>query len=377
MRVGYEYLLPGFQDTGVERTIRNLLTALVRLAPETDFTVFSRGSIERNLLDSPNVRQRRSRMANCGRPARILWQQLVGPTSCRREDLDVYHATGYVVSPRFGIPTVVSVYDTISLERERLTTSLNAIHYRWAVPMGIRSAKQIVVPSEYVRSRLMEITKSAGDNIHVVPLGVSTSFVRLERDEANRRLRPLFQTIPESFLLFVGNIERKKNLRTLISAFSRSRCRRKMNLKLVLAGKAGNALSIVKRTIREERLDEDVILTGYVDEETLVALYNAASLVVYPSEMEGFGLPPLEAMACGTPVVASRAGSIPEVVGDAALLVDPGNVDGLAESLDGVLHSHEIHASLVARGLRRSKAYNWERAAERTLEIYREVCTSG
>ena len=375
MRVGYEYLLPGARDTGVERAIGDLLTALLKHAPGTDFTVFSRSPLPESLLEFPNVRERRSRVSNCGRPARILWQQFLGPVMCRREGLDVYHATGYVVSPRFNIPTVVSVYDTISLERKHLTTNLNALHYRWAIPRGIRSARRIVVPSEYVRNRLADTVRTDEDKIRVVPLGVSPSFVRLERSEVCRRLQAVFQEIPESFVLFVGNIERKKNLHTLVSAFANSQCREQMKVKLVLAGKGGNALPTVWGTIREKRIEEDVILPGYVSDATLVALYNAASLVVYPSTMEGYGLPPLEAMACGTPVVASQAGSIPEVVGDAALLVNPERIDELTEALDRVLLSHETRESLVTRGFRRSKTYSWKRTAELMAEIYREACT--
>lgn len=376
MRVGYEYLLPGARDTGVERAIRDLLTALLKHALGTDFTVFSRKPLAEDLLRSPNVHERRTRVSNCGRPARIFWQQLLSPTLCSRGGLDLYHATGYVVSPWFDIPTIVSVYDTISLERKHLTTSLNSIHYRWAVPRGIRSAKRVIVPSEYVRSRLADTLMTDGDKIRVVPLGVSPSFARLERSEVLRRLQTVFREIPESFVLFVGNIERKKNLHTLISAYAKSLCREEMKVKLVLAGKGCNALRNVRRTIREKQMEEDVILPGYVRDETLVALYNAASLVVYPSQMEGFGLPPLEAMACGTPVVASRAGSIPEVVGDAALLVDPENVDGLAGALDRVLLSRETRESLVTRGLQRSRIYSWKRTAELMVEIYREVCIS-
>ena len=423
MRVGYECLLPGTRDTGVENSIRGLLGALVRRAPEVEFVVFTRkrglgqtlvpcgidaasiaavipppfrgrlGGGEPGRSPSPNPSPRGggllreqgskapgeahvtrcvSRLADWGRGTRILWQQAVAPVAARRMKLDLYHAPGYVVSPRFQVPTVVTVYDTIALEFPQFTTPANAAYYRWAIPRGVRSAAKVVVPSEFVRSRLTGLLAIPPEKVVMVPLGISPSFRPLDCDEVAERLGGLPFRLPRSFALVVGNIDKKKDLPMLLRGYSHCRARKRDRMKLVIAGRPGNDRRRVLETIRDEGIEEDVLLMGYRTEEELAALYNAAEVFLYPSHMEGFGLPPLEAMACETPAIASGAGAIPEVLGDAAILVDSQDPQDWSEAVERVLGDRDVRSRLVRDGRQRSALYTWDRAAERILEVYRE-----
>ena len=179
-------------------------------------------------------------------------------------------------------------------------------------------------------------------------------------------------SITGSFILFVGNISPRKNILALLQAFNKLK-KRGIKHKLVIAGKKDQRYEQVLKTLNELNLGGEVIFTGYVPEEDLPKLYNAADLFVYPSLYEGFGLPILEAMACGTPVVASNVSSLPEVAGDAGLLVNPQDVDALTNAMYKVLTDDKLKESLIDKGLERAKFFSWEKTARETLEVYKEV----
>jgi glycosyltransferase involved in cell wall biosynthesis len=180
--------------------------------------------------------------------------------------------------------------------------------------------------------------------------------------------------IPDGpFVLALGNLQPRKNIQRLVEAFAIARRAPDFALSLVIAGKAQWRESQVHAAVAQAGLEDSVVFPGYVDEADLPALYSAAALFAYPSLYEGFGLPPLEAMACGTPVVCSHVASLPEVVGDAAVTVAPTDTEALAQALLDVLTQPGLHASLRARGLRRAAQFSWDRCAAETLAVYREA----
>ncbi len=373
MRIGYESLLTGPRETGVGIAIRELLSALTDLSPDDEFSVFSHRSAARRLPERANVRHVPCPFAAWGRPARILWQQTALRRELRRNPIDIYHAPGYVVSPNLPVPTVVSVYDTIALERPELTRPLNAAHYRWAVPRGVRAASRVLVPSKHVRQRIMAITGVRAEKVQVVPLGISRHFRPLAEEEICSRLGVLGGLAREPFVLCVGNLERKKNLDTAVQAFASLPASLRNQAKLVLVGKSGNGARQVTRLIRKADLSAQILFPGYVEIEVLVALYSAARVLLYPSFEEGFGLPPLEAMACGAPVIASSSGALPETVGNAGMSVHSQDVDAWAAALETVLRSAALRQELRERGLIRAARFNWEQSAAAVLEVYHEV----
>jgi glycosyltransferase involved in cell wall biosynthesis len=178
--------------------------------------------------------------------------------------------------------------------------------------------------------------------------------------------------LPEGYVLFVGSVERRKNLRGLLQAYARL-LETDVACPLVIVGTRRRGAGEIGRTLQELHLEESVIFTGYVPDADLPAIYTGADLFVFPSLYEGFGLPPLEAMACGTPVVCSNAASLPEVVGDAAIMVDPYDVEGLAEAMLRVLTDADLREHLRRKGLERARQFTWERTARETVAVYREV----
>ena len=177
--------------------------------------------------------------------------------------------------------------------------------------------------------------------------------------------------LPRSYLFYVGNISKHKNVDKIIEAFKKIKS--KTNYKLVIAGKLSFGSKDIKKKIKDLDLQDDVIFTGYVPEEDLPALYNGASLFVYPSFYEGFGLPPLEAMQCGCPVITSNTSSLPEVVGNAGIMVDPNDVDELAKQMERVLTNKKLQQKMRKAGLKQAKKFSWEKCARETLKVYEEV----
>ncbi len=238
------------------------------------------------------------------------------------------------------------------------------------VPFSVRRAARVIAVSAFTRQDLVARYGIAEDKISVVHEAAGPAFHVL--DDAPRQRLP--EGVSEPFVLAVGNLEPRKNLARLIEAFGAVAFEPGITAKLVLVGKAkGQAGALARLVEQQHGLRERVVFTGFVDEAQLVLLYNRAALFIYPSLYEGFGLPPLEAMACGCPVVASNVTAMPEVLGDAALLVDPTSTHALSEAMLQVLRRDELARDLRARGLRQVARYSWAKAAEQTREVYGEA----
>lgn len=373
MRIAYEYMLPGDHDTGVEVSIRELLRALTRLLSNDIVHVYASRRSASHLEDLSNIQVHVSPLAGIGKIARIAWQQAAAPLLLRPSALDVYHATAYAVSPFMPVPVIVNVYDTIALDHPELTRWQNALHYRMTVLNGVRGAARIIVPSEYVKARILELADIPPEKVEVIPLGVSTSFRPMSPEDIKKTLAEFPQLENRRFILAAGNVDRKKNLRSLVAAFASLPQRHRSNLYLVIAGRSGSDSRLVVRTIAELGLADSVYFTRYVDTRTLAALYNAAEMLVYPSLAEGFGLPPLEAMACGCPVVASNAGALPETTGNAAILVDPTDVAALSAAVLSLLDDPRRPEELRRLGIEHAAAFTWEACARRVLDVYESV----
>jgi glycosyltransferase involved in cell wall biosynthesis len=240
--------------------------------------------------------------------------------------------------------------------------------------LSARRATHLIAIS---RSTAQDLTKFFGVDpakVSVVLPGVEARYKPLEAplvSEFRRR-----RSLPEKFLLYVGTLEPRKNLPTLIRAFASFR-RGHAGVKLALAGGRGWLYEPSLALVKELELQNDVLFPGYIAEDELPLWYNAAEIFVYPSLYEGFGLPPLEAMACGTPVIASDASSLPEVVGDAGLMAAPGDAEEWCAALSRLATDCDLRASLRQRGLARAKEFTWVRMAQQTVRVYQDVLAGG
>jgi glycosyltransferase involved in cell wall biosynthesis len=235
------------------------------------------------------------------------------------------------------------------------------------VPRVVRHAAAIIADSSATRTDIIARLKVDPSRIHVIPLGVSAHFSARDTGEARRRIGEAL-SIDAPYILALGTLEPRKNLTTVLNAYARLGSDAPI---LVLAGARGWKDSPVFEQVKRAGLSARVVFSGFVSDGLLPDLYAGARAFVYPSLYEGFGLPVLEAMACGVPVITSKTSSLPEVAGDAALLIDPTDVDELADAMQRVLSDASLSDELRKRGLRRASHFTWERTARETLDVYR------
>lgn len=307
------------------------------------------------------------------RPAvRILWEQLAQPGEIRRLGLDLIHAPFCVGPLVLPCPLVLSIHDLSFFRYPQLFRPMNRHYLQPFTRLSARRADLIVASSESTRQDIIEILDVPGDRVVVVHLGVDANLAPVadaDRLAAFRQRRGL----PERMILFLGTLEPRKNLPTLLAAYGRLCQRPGFAHRLVIAGGKGWYHGQIEATVQRLGLADRVLFPGFVPDDELALWYSAADLFVYPSLYEGFGLPVLEALACGTPVVTSDASSMPEAVGDAGLVVPPLDDVALAEAMGRLLEDHALAEDLRGRGLARAQALSWQRVARETSAIYHRV----
>lgn len=357
--------------TGVERVQRALLEALGEIDRENEYLLISKKEIDLGLRLPANFRT--EAVVKGGSP--YLWRERCVPPLLARQHVDVFHSP-VSATPILGkAKKIATVHELPWVERDTGTPpgEIGKRGHRVWLFLNVRYASRIIAVSERTRQNILALYPDAGDKVTVIPHGVDPRFQPLTEAPPRKRFLARFGIPDRPFLLFVGTLRRKKNLRALLTAFGALSGPERDRHVLVLAGVRTPAWPEFEAMLQEEALAGRVFLPGYVPDEDLVVFYHHASALVYPSLFEGFGLPPLEAMACGTPVVTSSGGAIPEVVGQSALTFPPDRPDLLQECLERVLCDVDLAESLRRKGLRRAKRFSWRRAAETYLALYREL----
>ncbi|HEU5423624.1 MAG TPA: glycosyltransferase family 1 protein [Nitrolancea sp.] len=355
---------PGFRQAGVSRYIERLLAALPAAAPEDEIVVFAgRGATKATAAFDPALRWLPSRLPTERPGVRILWEQFAAPPALARERIELVHAPVNVAPVLAGRPAVVTVHDLAFLRYPEQYPGTKQRYLRWMTRRSVEHAARVIAVSEHTRRDLLNFYHVAPERVVVVPNGVGPEF-RPGDDPAEARALRATHNLPDEFVLFVGTLQPRKNLLGLLRAWARV----ETAAPLVIVGAPGWQYQPIFDEVRVLGIGERVIFTGYSGD--LASWYRAATVFVYPSLYEGFGLPVVEAMACGTPVVTSNVSSLPEVAGDAALMVDPTDQDALAGAIARLLESPELRATLRERGLARAAAFSWERTARETVAVY-------
>lgn len=369
MRVGINALLLWGRHSGVEQAIWGLIKALAGWDGFNEYAVYiPRGFRPGAAVECPGLTFQflPTRVPSRFRSLRIAAEQFGFPRILLRDDIDVFHCPGYVMPLRSPVPTIVSIYDVLALSHPHLCRPANRWHYGRMLPESAKRAARIITPSQTVKRDLLQCVDVSDRKVRVVPLGVDERFKPVVDSATLQRVQGLYG-VPERFMLFVGNIEPKKNLKTLLVAYEKIG-RRGIRQGLVIAGaKVWDKASLVQA----RRVGAQFI--GYVPDDDLPALYSLADAFVFPSFYEGFGLAPLEAMACGTPVVASDAGALPEVLRDAALFVEPTDADALANAIVRIVEDRELRDGLIEKGKARAERYSWVQTAKIIVSLYRRV----
>lgn len=356
-------------DFGIGTYIRNLLRQLARLDRDTEFVVLARpadcetvGSLGENFRAVPETAANYS-----------VAEQIRIPFALRREGVTLFHAPHYVLPPLVTCRSVVTIHDCIHLMFPQYLPSRLALTYaRTSIALASRRATRVLTVSESSKRDILRFVDVPADKIDVIYNAYDEQFGIEPLEENVIRVRERYQ-LHDEFVLYAGNVKPHKNLERLIEAFDLVRKRGLDHLKLVLIGDEISRYAALRRAVHKHQLHKYVRFLGYLPEETLAVMYRLAGVFVFPSLYEGFGLPPLEAMASGTPVVTSNVSSLPEVAGGAAVLVDPYRPEAIADGIERVLCDETLRRDLRAKGLARARQFSWEASVTRVREIYGEA----
>jgi glycosyltransferase involved in cell wall biosynthesis len=383
MLIGVNGLFLGQPTTGSGQYTENLLHELLRLDAENQYVLFcpssepvagskqleavSRGFDEHVLVTPFDNRNRRL--------AKLWFEQVSFPHACRRLDLDLAHIP-YFASPLFPmVPTVVTVHDLIPLILPAYRGSPLVRLYTRLVAAAARKTQAIITVSQASKRDIVRCLHIPPERVHVTYEAAGQAFQPTEDEAQLAAIRQKY-ALPESYLLYLGGFDQRKNLSNSLRAFALL-VNKHQRARLVIAGKLSGRDSPLFpdpcRLARELSVQERVIFTGWVPEEDKPALLSGATAFVFPSLYEGFGLPVVEAMACGTPVVASNRSSLPEVVGEGGLLVEPTDAEALAEAMETLLVDDALRAELRQRALAQAAKFSWKQTALETLAVYEKV----
>jgi glycosyltransferase involved in cell wall biosynthesis len=306
----------------------------------------------------------------------LLRSSVLLPAGVVLEHIDLFHGLDQSGIPFFFKTgkSVVTIHDVIPLA---LPWAFPPRH-RWVLTAALarvrRQADLVIVPSAAAAEDVVRYLNMDRQRITVIPMGCDARFQPMVNAARLVQLRRRY-ALPERYVLFVGTLEPRKNIALLLEAFSRLLAERPQDdIQLVVAGGKGWGDGRLIATMEALNIRRRVIFTGFVEDDDLPDLYRGAQMFVYPSLYEGFGLPVLEAMACGTPVITSNRSSLPAVAGDAALLIDPTRPDDLAAAMSAIMSNGALHEELRWKGLARAKEFTWEAVAHKTMDVYRAVC---
>lgn len=368
MRIGFD--ARKLHDFGIGQYIENLLSYLLKLDEENTYYIFL------SPQDAPHFNLKGKRWVKVEERAGkySLTEHVSLSLKARRLGLDLFHSPHYVVPLFMPCKVVVTVHDLIHLILPRRPWVY--AYARAMMALSCKKASAIITGSFNTKRDLIHILGIEGSKVEVTPYGVNPIF---KPPEGNSQAMEGFlreRGLPrEGYILYVGARKPHKNLMTLLEAFAL--LQRRLNGALVISGPEPNSWDPFHRAIRNKGLQGRVFFSGHLTNEQLNLLYGGAQLFVFPSLYEGFGLPPLEAMACGVPVVAASSSCIPEILGDAALLIDPQAIDKWAEAMYNGLQDDSLRLSLRQKGLKRVMAFSWEATALKTLKLYHEVVSRG
>ncbi|NPV72678.1 MAG: glycosyltransferase family 4 protein [Pelotomaculum sp.] len=354
---------------GIGCYIYNLLQALEKMALDERFVLY---------VDSLAVPELVRRFSRPPFVVRVLngtnlfwWEQVLLPAAARRDRVDVLHCTSNIAPLLKVCPTVLTIHDMIEFRRAsfgdvrlRFRHRISRLYRVSLLPRLARSADKIVTDSEFSKGDIAEVLNIQADKISVTYLSLPE-----EMDQLNGS----YPVLEGRYIFALGALDRRKNIEVLLKAFSILKSEGLAGVKLVIAGVENLELFRKNNGLDEHPYKDDIVCRGFVSNAELSALYRHCACFVYPSLYEGFGLPPLEAMAAGAPVIASQTTSVGEIVGEAGLLFDPNDPLELAAKIKSLIVDPGLAAELRTKGLKRLQLFSWEKCARETLEVYREV----
>lgn len=368
MRIGIDARLGYYSPGGIGQYTKEIITHLALLDLEDTFIVFQSRRDRSPIATGANLTR-----WPLWTPPHHRWEQWTLPLEIRFASVDLLHSPDFIPPLHRGFPTVITVHDLAFVRYPQFLTR-EARRYYGQLPRAARNAEAIIAVSNHTKMDLMDLMSVPEEKIHVIYEAPAAHFHPWQDGEegSTEKIASRLKAVgSEPFILFVGTLEPRKNLPTLVKAFSRMKEARE--LRLIMVGAKGWLCEDIFSLVHELQLEDRVLFWGPASQEDLLFLYNKAVFLVLPSYYEGFGLPLLEAMACGLPAVASQVSSLPEIAGEAALLFDPWDTQSLVEAMGQLWEDSTLRMTLRDRGLQQAAKFRWENAARETLSVYHLV----
>ena len=357
--------------TGIERYILEVLQNLATVDKENTYTLFfgSHGHLPK-LPDAANHHKYITHMNTRSRLMRVLWEQFILGTEVARKKIDVFHGTSFVLPFIKSCKYVITIYDLAFMASPDSFTLANRLYFKLFLAPSIKLADKIIAISQATKKDIIKYFHVPADKVEVIHCALSPKIHKETNNEKLQEVKKKY-SLPDKFIMFTGLISPRKNLDRSIKAFAK--VRHQIPHKFVIVGKKGWLYEPVFKLVEKLGIQKDVIFTGYIPDDDLCALYTLADIFMFPSLYEGFGLPILEAMACGCPVITSNISSMPEVAGDAALLVNPYSVNDIAKAIERIYCDKNLRKQFVNKGYAQIKKFTWKNTAKRTLKVYESL----
>jgi glycosyltransferase involved in cell wall biosynthesis len=371
MRIGIDATAVPPKPMGAGLYIVYLIRELGKLDSLHEFVVFAQEYLRPNLEGSVDRQLQIVWLKNMSRPRRLTWEQTVFPRLIREMGLDLLHSPHYTMPLFCPVPTVVTFHDMTYFIYPEKHTLAKRYFFPWMMRRSSRRADKIIADSESTRQDAIRFVKVPPDKITTVHLGYNEIFRQITDQEMLQEIEQQYH-LPDRFVFYAGAFEPRKNVPLLLNAFEQIASKH-ADLHLVVTGGTGwNNQETLAQIDRMQSKDR-IIRLGHIPHADLPAIFNLAEVFVYPSLYEGFGLPPLEGLACGTPVITTNISSMPEVVGNAGILVPPDEEAALVQAMTDVLTDDDLRQRLSAAGPVRAANFTWRHTAEKTLKIYEQV----
>jgi len=375
MRIAIDYTAAIRQGAGIGQYVRSLVDAMLAQDSSNSYTLLASGrpSRDRPFPEAANVRARSIFIPD--RYLNILWYRWRLPLYATffSGQVDIYHGPDFALPPLNGkLRKVVTVHDLSFLEHPEYAVPSLAAYLQKIVPEAVAAADVVASVSQTTSHSLIKHFKTPPEKLVVIPNGVAPHYRRITDPVLLGATRHKFG-LKHPFVLGVGTLEPRKNHLGLIKAFAQAQKKKKGPAMLALAGGKGWLYEETKQVVADLKLEHKVRFLGRVSDLELITLYSMADVFAFPSFFEGFGIPPLEAMACGAPVITSNTSSLPEVVGDAALMVDPHDVIALGHAITCLLEDEQLREELRQKGYQRAQHYSWSASASKMLSIYQKL----
>lgn len=378
MKIGFNFHTNDKYISGIEYYSLELLNALLQIDTRNDYIVFTNQPclVRQHVSQSMNLRIVEVKHLRA-RAARILWEHTQLPRAAKMYGLDVLHCPQYICPfQTSSVPYVVTIHDTIAIDSPKWCKQSNSLYFGLFMKAATRKASSIISVSKCTADDLKRNFGLPCSKIHIVYSGVDKIFGPNINYSQCYRVRERYN-LPEQYLLYVGNIEPKKNIWTLLCVQKKLR-EKGLPHKLVIVGRRSWGVKVELDEIYREIKSDNVICTGYVERHELPCVYQMADVFVFLSLYEGFGFPPLEAMACGTPVISTNRGALNETIARAALIVDPYSTGQITRAVVSMITDSCLQEKHIRMGMKQSSLFNWERTAKETLSVYQEAsATSG